>query len=168
MSRFLDLYGGCLRNSPQRRKNVNKERKELPGQRFSGNDQCHLMYGVGWTHYLGQVRGERAKTCEAIWCRRQFSLRSPNAAALQGTSCGHERHCEGGLCVKKIEPGDESGDGGIFWERFSEASKVTTIATTKAVTTSTNDPGRVIYFPQTFNICQFFAQFGIRLKTCES
>ena len=97
-----------------------------------------------------------------------FIFRSPNAAALQGTSCGHERHCEGGLCVKKIEPGGESGDGGIFWERFSEASKVTTIATTKAVTTSTNDPGRVVYFPKTFNICQFFAQFGISLKTCES
>ena len=88
MSRFLDLYGGCLRNSPQRRKNVNRERKELPGQRqscdltyilllvltfkcfrFSGNDQCHLMYGVGWTHYLGQVRFENEslnskKTCK--------------------------------------------------------------------------------------------------------
>ena len=93
-----------------------------------------------------------------------FIFRSPNAAALQGTSCGHERHCEGGFCVKKIAPGGESGDWGIFWERFSEASKVTTIATT----TSTSDPGRVVYFPQTFNICQFFAQFGIRLKTCES
>ena len=93
-----------------------------------------------------------------------FIFRSPNAAALQGTSCGHERHCEGGFCVKKIAPGGESGDWGIFWERFSEASKVTTIATT----TSTSDPGRVVYFPKTFNICQFFAQFGISLKTCES
>ena len=28
----------------------------IPYFRFSGNDQCHLMYGYGWTHYMGEVR----------------------------------------------------------------------------------------------------------------
>lgn len=172
MARFLDLYGGCLRDSPMRREN----RKALPGHRFSGNDQCHLMYGAGWTHYQGTVRGEKAKTCEAIWCRHQFSLRSPNAAALQGTSCGEGRHCEGGFCVPKTLP-QEGGRGGsasgeTFWESFSHpaAAPATSTATSSVETSTsatTSEPGRVVYFPKTFDICQFFAQFGITLNICQ-
>jgi len=166
IARFLDLYGGCLRESPHQQSRAT--RKPLPGHRFSGNDQCHLMYGAGWTHYMGEVRGEKAKTCEAIWCRHQFSLRSPNAAALQGTSCGEGRHCIGGLCVPKTSPlGSPSGSGGTFWESFSAGTIMSSTTSATSVETSlstTREPGRVVYFPKTFDICQFFAQFGIRLK----
>lgn len=166
IARFLDLYGGCLRDSPQRR----EARKALPGHRFSGNDQCHIMYGAGWTHYTGEVRGEKAKTCEAIWCRHQFSLRSPNAAALQGTSCGQGRHCKGGLCVPKTLPqegvGDSAVSGETFWESFSPVTS-TAATSTVATSPSTSEPGRVVYFPKTLDICQFFAQFGITLNICQ-
>jgi len=167
IARFLDLYGGCLRDSPQQRREASKE---LPGHRFSGNDQCHLMYGAGWTHYTGEVRGEKAKTCEAIWCRHQFSLRSPNAAALQGTSCGKGRHCIGGLCVTKTSPlGGDGSSGETFWESFSAGTRRTSTSTSTTATSvetsaSTSEPGRVVYFPKTFDICQFFAQFGITLN----
>lgn len=52
--------------------------------RFDGNDQCHLMYGEDWTVYSrGVVNQESVNICRAIWCRRHYNLRSPNAAALQ-------------------------------------------------------------------------------------
>ena len=144
------------------------------------------------------IRGEKAKTCEAIWCRHQFSLRcqngpprkveakknicqnplsllfslsrSPNAAALQGTSCGQGRHCKGGLCVPKILPQEGGGDSAVsgetFWESFPPVTS-TAATSTVATSPSTSEPGRVVYFPKTLDICQFFAQFGITLNICQ-
>ena len=100
-----------------------------------------------------------------------FSLsRSPNAAALQGTSCGQGRHCKGGLCVPKTLPqegvGDSAVSGETFWESFSPVTS-TAATSTVATSPSTSEPGRVVYFPKTLDICQFFAQFGITLNICQ-
>lgn len=113
---------------------------------------------------------------QRVSCFFTFS-RSPNAAALQGTSCGEGRHCEGGLCVPKTLP-QEGGRGGsssgeTFWESFSQpadAAPATSTATSSVETSTsatTSEPGRVVYFPKTFDICQFFAQFGITLNLCQ-
>ena len=95
--------------------------------------------------------------------------RSPKVAALQGTSCGKSRHCIGGLCVPKTLPlGGDGSSGETFWESFSAGTRRTSTSTTaSSVETSdvsTSEPGRVVYFPKTFDICQFFAQFGITLN----
>ena len=95
-------------------------------------------------------------------------FRSPNAAALQGTSCGKGRHCIGGLCVTKTSPlGGDGSSGETFWESFSAGTRRTSTSTTASsveTSASTSEPGRVVYFPKTFDICQFFAQFGITLN----
>ena len=97
-------------------------------------------------------------------------FRSPNAAALQGTSCGKGRHCIGGLCVPKTSPlGGDGSSGETFWESFSAGTRRTSTSTSTTASSvetsaSTSEPGRVVYFPKTFDICQFFAQFGITLN----
>ena len=92
LSNFVSRYGDCLHDSAQGREEAGEEAGEwehgsggaLPGERFDGDDQCHLMYGGDWTLYnRGIVNGEPVNVCRAIWCRKLNSLRSPNAAALQ-------------------------------------------------------------------------------------
>ena len=136
----------------------------LPG----GKRPKHVkLSGVG-TNSVSGVKNICWNSCFPLF-------RSPNAAALQGTSCGEGRHCIGGLCVPKTSPlgGSDSGSGGTFWESFSggTVARSSTTGDTRSSTTATSlstsatsEPGRVVYFPKAFDICQFFAQFGISLK----
>ena len=98
--------------------------------------------------------------------KAKLFFRSPNAAALQGTSCGQGRHCNGGLCVKKTQGGAGDGSGSIL-ESFSDPSGVTSTTATSVGKSSTSEPGRVLFLTKTFDICQFFAQFGIALEICQ-
>ena len=108
-----------------------------------------------------------AKTPQKVDKAKQSSFfRSPNAAALQGTSCGQVRHCNGGLCVKKTQGGAGDGSGSIL-ESFSDPSGVTSTTATSVGKSSTSEPGRVLFLSKTFDICQFFAQFGIALEICQ-
>ena len=127
------------------------------------------MYGPGWRLYTGEVNREKVDICRAIWCRRHYSLRctpyldtyllstylpriyiftcvhlrSPNAAALQGTVCGPAQHCDSGSCVAV------------------EAVTVTTVTTVTTIE-APNKNG----FGGRMSICDFFAIFGIRYRDC--
>ena len=73
-----------LDNVPQVQSEWRHHQHRLPGQRFDGEQQCHLMYGPRWRLYnKGIINGEPVNICRAIWCRNHINLKSPNAAALQ-------------------------------------------------------------------------------------
>lgn len=154
MSQFLASYGDCLYNSPQgRAQEWDHEDGRLPGERFDGDSQCHLMYGTEWRLYpSGIVNGEQINICRAIWCRRGNSLRSPNAAALQGTSCGLGKQCDTGKCIKRINNKPHPST-----PRLREDS-------------TTKKPAEVVrpIYTNQMSVCDFFAIFGIRYPNCRS
>ena len=156
MDQFLSLYGGCLLNAPLTKLSAWKHSDHgLPGKLFDGSAQCHLLYGKGWNHYTGLVRGKKVSTCTALWCRNTIYLRSPNAAALQGTSCDKGRHCKGGECVLKEEKRPAAK---------SSTEKITDATTTGAKRPASNSQ---VFFPtESMTICKFFRQFGIKLEFC--
>ena len=84
LGRFISEYGSCLDNVPRAQSQWSHQHTQLPGQRFDGEEQCHLMYGPRWRLYKkGVINGEAVNICRAIWCRNYVNLKSPNAAALQ-------------------------------------------------------------------------------------
>jgi len=149
MQKFINSYGECLQTSEAKTKgnyqDFNHHDGRLPGVRFDGNDQCHLMYGEDWTVYSrGVVNQESVNICRAIWCRRHYNLRSPNAAALQGTECRQGKHCDSGLCVTK-----------------THSSSSQTGSTTSSPSVSTTK-----IYREKMSVCQFFRIFGINYPYC--
>jgi len=156
MQLFISRYGGCLLNPPLTKDSRWQHSDHgLPGHLFDGDAQCHLLYGAGWSHYMGLVRNKVVSTCKAIWCRNTIYLRSPNAAALQGTECGKGRHCRGGMCVGRGETVDTD-------------TTTTILTTTSEQTTirSSHQQSQVFFPSRAMGICQFFRQFGIQLDYC--
>jgi len=154
MHQFISRYGGCLLNLPTAKQDAWQHSDHgLPGHLFDGDAQCHLLYGVGWTHYTGLVRNKLVSSCKAIWCRNTIYLRSPNAAALQGTECEAGGHCVGGLCARR------SGSTDLP----TTQEKTTTIQTTVK---SSHQQSQVFFPSRSMGICQFFLQFGIKLDYC--
>ena len=151
MDQFISRYGGCLLNLPLAKDSRWQHSDHgLPGHLFDGDAQCHLLYGAGWSHYRGLVRKKAVNTCHAIWCRSTVYLRSPNAAALQGTECGEGRHCRRGRCVRREDTTDTTQQD-----------------TTTTEQTTTRPQQSQIFFPsKSMGICQFFRQFGIKLDYC--
>jgi len=152
IQKFINSYGDCLQNSEAKTKenyqNLNHHDGRLPGVRFDGNDQCHLMYGSGWTLYSqGVVNQESVNICKAIWCRKHYNLRSPNAAALQGTECKQGRHCDSGLCVAKTRSSSSSSGS----------------ASTPSPSSSTS---KTKIYTEKMSVCQFFRIFGINYPNC--
>jgi len=156
MQQFITRFGGCLLNPPVKTySGWQHSDLGLPGHRFDGNAQCHLLYGSGWSHYTGLVRNKVVSSCEAIWCRNTIYLRSPNAAALQGTKCGKGKHCIGGECVRK------TGTTLATHQVTTMTEQTTTIAKRTKQTNSQ------VFFPsRSMGICKFFMQFGIKLDYC--
>jgi len=154
MDQFISRYGGCLLNLPLAKDSRWQHSDHgLPGHLFDGDAQCHLLYGAGWSHYRGLVRKKVISTCQAIWCRSTIYLRSPNAAALQGTECQEGKHCRGGRCVKR----------GATTETTDTTQQVTT---TTEQTTVRSQQSQIFFPSRSMGICQFFRQFGIKLDYC--
>jgi len=148
MSRFLDSYGSCLTQTNSKgREDINSNMVDLPGERFSGDDQCHLMYGPKWTLYTGPVNGKETNVCKGIWCRNGNNLKSPNAAALQGTECSEGRYCKSGMCVTK------SKDDTTNNEKEDDDHK-------------NEDESNEVYKPKRMSICDFLAAFGLSYFRC--
>jgi len=143
---------------------LNKVNNDLPGRRFGGNDQCNFLYGQDWSFYTGFIsNGHANKPCEGIWCRNQNYLKSPNAAALQGTTCGDNRVCFRGGCeaestVQRVLSSESSDVTGT-----TSTTTSTTTTTTRRTTrrTSSRDDADMQN-----TLCTFFRAFGVTLSGC--
>nr|XP_022334633.1 uncharacterized protein LOC111131411 [Crassostrea virginica] len=71
-----------------------------PGQLYSPDDQCKLIWGPRSYLCRGSEFGNVGSICTAMYCR------DPNSGsdcvlhtAARGTSCGNKKWCEEGLCI---------------------------------------------------------------------
>ncbi|XP_063848277.1 uncharacterized protein LOC135093220 isoform X2 [Scylla paramamosain] len=66
----------------------------LPGRKFDADQQCHYMFGKGWSH----APDHQPNVCQEIWCYKGLKLRSPGVSPLDGTTCGRNKVCIKGRC----------------------------------------------------------------------
>ena len=88
MKQFLSRYGGCLLNLP-----LTKE----------PSWQLEPLHRPGEKPACKQLQGHLVQ--------EHNYLKSPNAAALQGTWCAKGKHCYGGGCVMKTGTAESTQAG---------------------------------------------------------
>ncbi|XP_072004868.1 A disintegrin and metalloproteinase with thrombospondin motifs 7 isoform X1 [Engystomops pustulosus] len=93
ITRFLDRgWGLCLDDPPS---------KELldfpsvpPGVLYDVTHQCRLQYGSASTFCK-----DIDNVCNSLWCSVATTCHSKLDAAVDGTTCGHNKWCFGGECI---------------------------------------------------------------------
>ncbi|KAM3927197.1 A disintegrin and metalloproteinase with thrombospondin motifs 7 isoform 2-T2 [Leptodactylus fuscus] len=93
ITRFLDRgWGLCLDDPPS---------KELldfpsvpPGVLYDVGHQCRLQYGTTSTFCK-----DLDNVCNSLWCSVGTTCHSKLDAAVDGTTCGHNKWCFGGECI---------------------------------------------------------------------
>ncbi|KAL4224994.1 hypothetical protein ACF0H5_015689 [Mactra antiquata] len=97
----------CLLDSEPRdsRRNENKQMYEqddvieLPGQRYSPDNQCRLIWGPKSYLCRGAEFGNASTICTAMYCRDPSTLNDCVLhTAARGTSCGNKKWCSQGQC----------------------------------------------------------------------
>ncbi|XP_045608601.2 A disintegrin and metalloproteinase with thrombospondin motifs 3 isoform X1 [Procambarus clarkii] len=101
LNTFLANRGECLTSAKTRSLShtTNHHDGKAPGKRFNADDQCHYMYGEGWRKFYSSQHPFN-NVCREIWCRKGRFLKTPSAAALEGTRCGASKMCKRGRCLK--------------------------------------------------------------------
>ncbi|KAG7172658.1 A disintegrin and metalloproteinase with thrombospondin motifs 16-like 1 [Homarus americanus] len=117
MASGATTWSSCSSNN-----NDENHHGKLPGKRFNADEQCHYMYGREWRHFTNSMKPFN-DVCKEIWCRNGRLLKTPSAAALEGTLCGGSKVCKRGTCVKaKKKVTDDKGGSG----RTSKSLKLST------------------------------------------
>ncbi|XP_051531405.1 A disintegrin and metalloproteinase with thrombospondin motifs 9 [Myxocyprinus asiaticus] len=120
ITEFLDTgYGECLLDEPVSRPyNLSQQ---LPGQIYSVNKQCELIFGPGTQvcPYMTQ--------CRRLWCTSpegvQRGCRTQHMPWADGTECSPGKHCKHGLCIPKDhESIPVEGAWGV-WSPFGTCSR---------------------------------------------
>ncbi|XP_076172003.1 A disintegrin and metalloproteinase with thrombospondin motifs 9 isoform X2 [Ptiloglossa arizonensis] len=123
VTEFLEAgYGNCLLDEPA--KIMEKEDvSRLPGEDYSENKQCELVFGRGsriCSHMVSDV-------CRRLWCTapkwdHYDQCHTQHMPWADGTACGVDKWCHRGECVSRrnLEPVD--GQWGE-WGRYGECSR---------------------------------------------
>ncbi|XP_076683108.1 A disintegrin and metalloproteinase with thrombospondin motifs 15 isoform X2 [Andrena cerasifolii] len=123
VTEFLEAgYGNCLLDEPAKimeREDVSR----LPGEDYSENRQCELVFGRGsriCSHMVSDV-------CRRLWCTapkwdHHDQCHTQHMPWADGTACGVGKWCHRGECVSRrnLEPVD--GQWGE-WGRYGECSR---------------------------------------------
>uniref|UniRef100_A0A672NJH9 ADAM metallopeptidase with thrombospondin type 1 motif 9 n=1 Tax=Sinocyclocheilus grahami TaxID=75366 RepID=A0A672NJH9_SINGR len=120
ITEFLDTgYGECLLDEPVSRPYSLSQ--QLPGQIYSVNKQCELIFGPGTQvcPYMTQ--------CRRLWCTSpegvQRGCRTQHMPWADGTECSPGKHCKHGLCIhKEHESVPTEGAWGV-WSPFGTCSR---------------------------------------------
>ncbi|GAB6020024.1 hypothetical protein CHUAL_002773 [Chamberlinius hualienensis] len=117
LTEFLDTEAAkCLRDKPTANKLTWSMLKELPGQSFTADRQCELLYGDGYRicPYM--------PTCDRLWCLMAENLkkgcRTHHMPWADGTNCAVDSWCFRGRCRAVSSISLKVGDGG--WGRWSD------------------------------------------------
>ncbi|XP_011638935.1 A disintegrin and metalloproteinase with thrombospondin motifs 20 isoform X3 [Pogonomyrmex barbatus] len=122
VTEFLEAgYANCLLDEPS--KVMERQDGRLPGEDYSENKQCELVFGQGsriCPHMVSDV-------CRRLWCTAPLwdhhqQCHTQHMPWADGTSCGTDKWCHRGECVSRrnLEPVD--GQWGE-WGRYGECSR---------------------------------------------
>ncbi|EDO44376.1 predicted protein, partial [Nematostella vectensis] len=117
---FFDLgYGKCLEDKPDERQETQFD-FELPGEKYSANDQCQLIFG-------SQSRlCPFLDPCMRLWCVKNLGKRrgcqTHHMPWADGTPCGNHKWCIRGKCVKNRRMKIVDGQWGN-WAAFGACSR---------------------------------------------
>ncbi|XP_072761907.1 A disintegrin and metalloproteinase with thrombospondin motifs 15 isoform X4 [Anoplolepis gracilipes] len=122
VTEFLEAgYANCLLDEPS--KTMERQDSRLPGEDYSENKQCELVFGQGsriCPHMVSDV-------CRRLWCTAPLwdhhqQCHTQHMPWADGTPCGVDKWCHRGECVSRrnLEPVD--GQWGE-WGRYGECSR---------------------------------------------
>ncbi|XP_032671699.1 A disintegrin and metalloproteinase with thrombospondin motifs 9 isoform X2 [Odontomachus brunneus] len=120
VTEFLEAgYANCLLDEPS--KMMERQDGRLPGEDYSENKQCELVFGQG-----SRICPHMA-VCRRLWCTAPLwdhhqQCHTQHMPWADGTSCGADKWCHRGECVSRrnLEPVD--GQWGE-WGRYGECSR---------------------------------------------
>ncbi|XP_069842594.1 A disintegrin and metalloproteinase with thrombospondin motifs 7 isoform X2 [Dendropsophus ebraccatus] len=93
ITRFLDRgWGLCLDDPPS--KELPDFPSVPPGVLYDVGHQCRLQYGSASTFCQ-----DIDNVCNSLWCSVGTTCHSKLDAAVDGTTCGHNKWCFGGECI---------------------------------------------------------------------
>nr|XP_058944082.1 A disintegrin and metalloproteinase with thrombospondin motifs 9-like isoform X2 [Pocillopora verrucosa] len=120
ITRFLELgYGSCLENKPSE-KNQSKYHGALPGEIYSVDKQCQMIFGEEsrLCPYM--------EPCRRLWCVKMIGKRkgcsTHHMPWADGTPCAKRKWCIKGQCVRKRKLKPVDGGWGP-WGSFNECTR---------------------------------------------
>ncbi|XP_073974376.1 ADAM metallopeptidase with thrombospondin type 1 motif A isoform X2 [Rhodnius prolixus] len=121
LTEYLDAgFGSCLKDHPT--KDLMQERddsKVLPGEHFSSDKQCQMLYGPTFTTcpYM--------PVCRRLWCSKNSACKTQHMPWADGTPCdGDSKWCQRGKCEPRGRGIPKPEDGGWGpWQKHSECSR---------------------------------------------
>ncbi|XP_011497655.1 PREDICTED: A disintegrin and metalloproteinase with thrombospondin motifs 9-like [Ceratosolen solmsi marchali] len=126
VTEFLDAgLGNCLLDEPRDSKIMSRSHgSRLPGEDYSKNKQCELVYGSG--SEICPHMGSDA--CKRLWCTvpywddRSEQCHTQHMPWADGTLCGPDKWCHRGECVSRenLEPVDGQWSE---WGPYGECSR---------------------------------------------
>ncbi|XP_046400011.1 A disintegrin and metalloproteinase with thrombospondin motifs 9-like isoform X2 [Ischnura elegans] len=123
---FLETgRGKCLLDAPTKDENkrMSNNEEKLPGENFTEDRQCELVFGAGSKicSYM--------PVCSRLWCNTALGeekegCRTQHMPWADGTSCGDGLWCQKGKCVTQNRSALLPIDGGWGeWQRWSSCSR---------------------------------------------
>ncbi|XP_029075041.1 A disintegrin and metalloproteinase with thrombospondin motifs 16 [Monodon monoceros] len=104
----------CLADQPKPVKEY-KYPEKLPGELYDANTQCKWQFGEKAKLCMLDFKKD---ICKALWCHRiGRKCETKFMPAAEGTTCGRDRWCRGGQCVKYGDEGPKPTHG--HWSDWS-------------------------------------------------
>ncbi|XP_011881326.1 PREDICTED: A disintegrin and metalloproteinase with thrombospondin motifs 9 isoform X3 [Vollenhovia emeryi] len=122
VTEFLEAgYANCLLDEPS--KMMERQNGRLPGEDYSENKQCELVFGQGsriCPHMVSDV-------CRRLWCTAPLwdhhqQCHTQHMPWADGTPCGFDKWCHRGECVSRRNLEPVHGQWGE-WGRYGECSR---------------------------------------------
>ncbi|KAJ7351111.1 A disintegrin and metalloproteinase with thrombospondin motif 9 [Desmophyllum pertusum] len=120
ISQFLDLgYGACLSDKPHEKTQV-KYNEALPGQVYSVDKQCQMIFGAS------SSLCPFMEPCRRLWCvkmiGRNRGCSTYHMPWADGTPCAKRKWCIRGQCVKRRRLKSVDGNWGQ-WGPYNECTR---------------------------------------------
>ncbi|XP_024868188.1 A disintegrin and metalloproteinase with thrombospondin motifs 9 isoform X1 [Temnothorax curvispinosus] len=125
VTEFLEAgYANCLLDEPS--KMMERQNGRLPGEDYSENKQCELVFGQG-SRICPHMVSDGQAVCRRLWCTAPLwdhhqQCHTQHMPWADGTPCGIDKWCHRGECVSRRNLEPVHGQWGE-WGRYGECSR---------------------------------------------